>query len=71
MDGLTTAEIIKLANEAGNSVLLLLVLWQGLKRFDKLLDLIITLAARANLSAAEVDKIRAQVLGGKNGNGGH
>jgi len=60
-------ETIKLLTDASTSVLLLLIMWQGLKRFDRLLDLVIVLAARSQLSTDEIEQIRAQVFGA-NGN---
>lgn len=61
-----TTELLKLVSDLGTDGVLLLILWQGLKRFDKLLDLVITLAARGNMTPNEVEEIRAQVFG-KNG----
>lgn len=63
---MTPAEIIKLVTDLGTTGVLLLILWQGLKRFDKLLDLVITLAARGQLSPDDIEHIREQVFG-KNG----
>ena len=60
-------EIAKFLADTGKDGLLLLVLWQGLKRFDRLLDLVIMLAARSKLSTDEIEQIRAQVFG-SNGN---
>ena len=57
-------EIAKFLADTGKVGLLLLVLWQGLKRFDRLLDLVIALAARSKLSTDEIEKIRAQVFRG-------
>ena len=59
---MTTLDAAKLITEAGTSALLVVVLWQGLKRFDRLLDLVITLAARSKLSTDEIEQIRAQVF---------
>jgi hypothetical protein len=55
-------EIAKFIADTGKDGLLLLVLWQGLKRFDRLLDLVITLAARSKLSSDEIEQLRAQVF---------
>jgi len=60
MEGL---EVVKVLGEVGTSALLLLIMWQGLKRFDMLLTLVITLAARSKLSTDEIEQIRAQVFG--------
>lgn len=67
---MTVADIIQLVTDLGTTGVLLLILWQGLKRFDLLLDLVITLAARTNLSPDEIGKLREQVFG-KNGNNKH
>jgi hypothetical protein len=56
-------EVLRLVGDIGVSGLLALVLWQGLKRFDRLLSLVIMLAAQSKLSTDEVEKIRAQVFG--------
>jgi len=56
-------EWVKVAGDVGTSMLLLLIMWQGLKRFDMLLTLVITLAARSKLSTDEIEQIRAQVFG--------
>jgi hypothetical protein len=55
-------ETLKFLLDTGKDGLLLLVLWQGLKRFDRLLDLVIALAARSKLSSDEVEQLRAQVF---------
>jgi len=55
MDGL---QLIQAVGDLSSNALLVLVLWQGLKRFDRLLDLVITLAARTPLTAEEVEKLR-------------
>jgi hypothetical protein len=55
-------ENLKFLLDTGKDGLLLLVLWQGLKRFDRLLDLVITLAARSKLSNDEIEQLRAQVF---------
>jgi hypothetical protein len=54
---------LKAVGDLGVNALLLLVLWQGLKRFDLLLNLVITLAARSKLTTDEIEQIRAQVFG--------
>ena len=59
-------EVLRLVGDIGVSGLLALVLWQGLKRFDRLLSLVIMLASQSKLSTDEIEKIRAQVFG-KNG----
>lgn len=56
MDNITLEAISSL----GTNALLILVLWQGLKRFDRLLTLVILLAARGQLSSEELDKLAAQ-----------
>jgi len=66
MDGLTLVDLVKAVGDLGMSALLLLVMQQGLKRFDRLLDLVITLAARSKLTTDEIEQIRAQIFG-KNG----
>ena len=58
MEALTVADAIKIISDLGTSGLLLLVLWQGLKRFDRLLDLVIKLAAAAKLDPAEIESLR-------------
>lgn len=57
-----TIELLKLAADAGTSILLMVIMWQGLKRFDLLLNLVITLAARSKLSTDEIEEIRSQVF---------
>jgi len=59
---MTEPENLKFLLDTGKDGLLLLVLWQGLKRFDRLLDLVITLAARSKLSSDEIEQLRAQVF---------
>ena len=56
-------EVIKLLTDASTSALLLVIMWQGLKRFDRLLDLVIRLAARSKLSTDEIEQIRNDVFG--------
>jgi len=56
-------EGLKAAGDLSVTALLVVVLWQGLKRFDLLLHLVISLAARSKLSTDEIEQIRAQVFG--------
>ena len=63
---MSVGELLQFAGDMTTTGLLLLVLWQGLQRFDRLLDLVIILAARANLPADEINDLRREVLG--NGN---
>lgn len=53
-------------SELGQVGLLLLILWQGLKRFDLLLQVIIELATRTNLTKAEIDALTTKVRGKSN-----
>jgi len=62
---MTLKDVISLISDAGTSALLVIVLWQGLKRFDMLLTLVITLAAKTKLTPDEVDKIKAEIFNGK------
>jgi hypothetical protein len=61
---MNTIQAIQALADAGTTVLLLVIMWQGLRRFDRLLDLVIALAARSKLTTDEIEKIRAQVFRG-------
>lgn len=54
-------------SEVGQVGILLLILWQGLKRFDLLLQVIIELATRTNLTKPEIDALTAKIQGKVNG----
>jgi hypothetical protein len=60
---MTAVEIAKFVTDLGTTGVLLLILWQGLKRFDMLLNLVITLAARGKLSGDDIEEVRTQVFG--------
>jgi sulfopyruvate decarboxylase TPP-binding subunit len=50
-------------SEIGQVGLLLLIMWQGLKRFDLLLQVIIELATRTKLTKPEIDALTAKNQG--------
>jgi hypothetical protein len=56
-------EAVRAIGDLSMSALLVVVLWQGLKRFDRLLDLVIRLAARSKLSTDEIEQVRKDVFG--------
>lgn len=58
---MTVVDVVKIVTDLGNTGVLLLVLWQGLKRFDLLLQLVITLASRASMTPTEIEDLRQQV----------
>lgn len=60
-------ELLRAAGDLTLSGFMLIVLWQGLKRFDALLNLVITLAAQSKMSPDEVAKIRRDILGNNGG----
>lgn len=60
---MTITDVVNVVTDLGTTGVLLLILWQGLKRFDMLLQLVITLAARSQLTADEIERIRQQVAG--------
>jgi sulfopyruvate decarboxylase TPP-binding subunit len=59
--------ILNALSELGQVGLLLLILWQGLKRFDLLLQVIIELATRTNLTKPEIDALTTKIRGRGNG----
>ena len=55
--------VLSALSELGQVGLLLLILWQGLKRFDLLLQVIIELATRTKLTKPEIDALTAKNQG--------
>jgi hypothetical protein len=61
-------ELVNAFSELGQVGLLMIILWQGLKRFDLLLQVIIELATRTNLTKPEIDALTEKIRGKVNGN---